>query len=153
MSDFEDEPEAIEYQDAYNDRARTGRGRVDEGGDVAHRNKKEKEVADRIKRFGTEQEKFAELINIAYEELDENDIKGIATNADIDAIKDNLGNVTNINFKNPMGMILGYKGRSLSKKVMDDIITRVLDNEIFKTEYGIGPADVVRYAVLWNGLI
>jgi hypothetical protein len=152
MSDFEDDvPEGIDVQDGYNDRQRAGRGRADEGGAVQHRNRKEKEIADRIKIYSSDQEKFVELINIAYEELIENDIN-IITESDINSIKDNLSGIVSINLKNPMGVILGYKGRSLDKKTIDDLIKKTSEVDLFKNEYGVGPIDIVRYAVLWNNM-
>jgi len=150
MSGFQDDPdEPFEMQDAYGDRERAGAGRAEEGTYNKPLNKEDKRKADRIKRHGTDSEKFVELIDIALKRLEDEDINIKITSDDIDTIKNKLDEIPNLSLKNPLGLILGFKGRSMDVKTINALIKTIDGSDNITEEYGIVPADIVRYSSLW----
>jgi ribosomal protein S18 acetylase RimI-like enzyme len=95
----------------------------------------------------TKRERFffvlREVINDCQEKIERVDKK---------LIVEKVKNLDGIQYKNPWGFILGYLaskgGQKLSKLRVKDIISKVPPD--VSKEYGIQPADVVRYARFWN---
>jgi hypothetical protein len=143
------EEELHEFASTFADRGRAGLARVEGGTRINARNKEEANLFEKLNRQGNESDKFKDALELAKVKLEEFiDF----TQEEMDSIYEKIEFVNKPENKNPVCFLLGYKGKSLEVTKVNRLIDIVTKNSDFFDEYGIRPADVVRYSRFANGV-